>query len=179
MQAFDVSAVDYLGKPVMPGRGAGALERLRDRDVHRRLTRLAAHRADQHWSTLKLARLLKINHNHVACAWAAREPRSCSASTRRPIFTRWIGWFRSCRCRRDVRNTTGLSITATRTLSLFAASNTRSGEVLAQTVPRHTSATFVAFLGNIVTSQPSAREIHVIVDNFAIHRTQAVGDNCT
>jgi hypothetical protein len=120
----------------------------------------------------KVARLLRINHNHVACAWAARGPRSCSASTRRPIFTRWIGWFRSCRCRRDVRNTTGLSITATRTLSLFAASNTRSGEVLAQTAPRHTSATFVAFLGNIVTSQPSAREIHVIVDNFAIHRTQ-------
>ena len=32
------------------------------------------------------------------------------------------------------------------TLSLFAALNTQSGEVLGQTVPRHTSAAFVAFL---------------------------------
>jgi hypothetical protein len=35
------------------------------------------------------------------------------------------------------------------TLSLFAALDTRSGEVLAQTVPRHTSAAFVEFLGDI------------------------------
>ena len=40
------------------------------------------------------------------------------------------------------------------TLSLFAALNTQSGEVLGQTVPRHTSAAFVEFLGDIVTSQP-------------------------
>jgi two-component system LytT family response regulator len=43
MQAFDVSAVDYLLKPVTPGRVARALQRLRDRDAHGRLTRLAAH----------------------------------------------------------------------------------------------------------------------------------------
>ena len=60
------------------------------------------------------------------------------------------------------------------TLSLFAALDTRSGEVLAQTVPRHTSAAFVEFLGEIVTSQPKGREIHVIVDNLATHKTQAV-----
>src|SRR5947207_12819928 len=60
------------------------------------------------------------------------------------------------------------------TLSLFAALDTRSGEVLAQTVPRHTGAPFVEFLGEIVTSQPQGREIHVIVDNLATHKTQAV-----
>jgi two-component system LytT family response regulator len=43
MQAFDVSAVDYLLKPVTPNRVARALERLRDRDAQGRLTRLAAH----------------------------------------------------------------------------------------------------------------------------------------
>jgi two-component system, LytTR family, response regulator len=43
MQAFDVSAVDYLLKPVTPGRVTRALDRLRDRDAHGRLTRLAAH----------------------------------------------------------------------------------------------------------------------------------------
>ena len=60
------------------------------------------------------------------------------------------------------------------TLSLFAALNTQSGEVLGQTVPRHTSAAFVAFLGDIVTSQPAGREIHVIADNLSTHKTQAV-----
>ena len=60
------------------------------------------------------------------------------------------------------------------TLSLFAALNTQSGEVLGQTVPRHTSAAFVEFLGDIVTSQPIGREIHVIADNLSTHKTQAV-----
>ena len=60
------------------------------------------------------------------------------------------------------------------TLSLLAALNTRTGEVLGQTVPRHTSAAFVDFLGDIVTSQPARREIHVIADNLSTHKTQAV-----
>src|SRR5438046_632532 len=59
-------------------------------------------------------------------------------------------------------------------LSLFAALNTQSGEVLGQTVPRHTSAAFVDFLGDIVASQPKRREIHVIADNLSTHKTQAV-----
>src|SRR5918994_317810 len=60
------------------------------------------------------------------------------------------------------------------TLSLFAALNTQSGEVLGQTVPRHTSAAFVDFLGAIVASQPKRRAIHVIADNLSTHKTQAV-----
>src|SRR6202166_2110064 len=60
------------------------------------------------------------------------------------------------------------------TLSLYAALNTQSGEVLGQTVPRHTSAAFVEFLGDIVASQPKRRAIHVIADNLSTHKTQAV-----
>jgi transposase len=60
------------------------------------------------------------------------------------------------------------------TLSLFAALNTQSGEMLGQTVPRHTSAAFVEFLGDIVTTQPKGRQIHVIADNLSTHKTQAV-----
>lgn len=60
------------------------------------------------------------------------------------------------------------------TLSLFAALNTQSGEVLGHTVPRHTSAAFVDFLRDIVASQPAGREIHVIADNLSTHKTQAV-----
>src|SRR5881296_1478603 len=60
------------------------------------------------------------------------------------------------------------------TLSLLAALDTQSGEVLGHTVPPHTSAAFVAFLGDIVATQPKRREIHVIADNLSTHKTQAV-----
>lgn len=60
------------------------------------------------------------------------------------------------------------------TLSLYAALNTRTGEIVGQTVPRHTSAAFVEFLGDIVATQPRRREIHVIVDNLSAHKTKGV-----
>jgi transposase len=60
------------------------------------------------------------------------------------------------------------------TLSLFAALNTQTGEVLGQTVPRHTSAAFVDFLTTIVTTHAAQREIHVILDNLSTHKTRAV-----
>jgi transposase len=56
------------------------------------------------------------------------------------------------------------------TLSLYAAFNTQSGEVLGKTAERHTSAEFVAFLTDIVASQPNKKEIHVILDNLSAHR---------
>ena len=40
------------------------------------------------------------------------------------------------------------------TLSLYAAFNTKTGEVLGKTAARHTSAEFVAFLTDIVVNQP-------------------------
>jgi transposase len=62
------------------------------------------------------------------------------------------------------------------TLSLFAALNTATGEVLGKTVPRHTSEQFVAFLTDVVASQPKRREIHVICDNVSSHKTKHVDD---
>jgi len=62
------------------------------------------------------------------------------------------------------------------TLSLFAALNTVTGEVVGKTAPRHTSEQFVAFLADIVASQPRRREIHVICDNVSSHKTQRVDD---
>jgi transposase len=60
------------------------------------------------------------------------------------------------------------------TLSLYAAFNTRSGEVIGKTVDRHTSEEFVAFLAGVVSSQPQGREIHVIADNLSAHKTKRV-----
>ena len=60
------------------------------------------------------------------------------------------------------------------TLSLYAALNTHTGEVLGNAVPRHTSDEFVAFLASVVNTQPRGRSIHVIVDNLSAHKTQKV-----
>ncbi len=60
------------------------------------------------------------------------------------------------------------------TLSLYAAFNTRSGEVLGKTVARHTSAEFVAFLAEVVAHQPKGQELHVILDNLSAHKTRQV-----
>ena len=60
------------------------------------------------------------------------------------------------------------------TLSLFAALNTATGEVLGKTAARHTSEQFVGFLGEIADSQDGEREIHVICDNVSSHKTDKV-----
>ena len=60
------------------------------------------------------------------------------------------------------------------TLSLYAAFNTKTGEVLGKTTARHTSAEFVAFLTDIVVNQPRGKEIHVIADNLSAHKTGQV-----
>ena len=60
------------------------------------------------------------------------------------------------------------------TLSLYAAFNTQTGEVLGKTAARHTSAEFVAFLADVCTQQPKRKEIHVICDNLSAHKTKRV-----
>jgi transposase len=60
------------------------------------------------------------------------------------------------------------------TLSLYAAFNTQTGEVLGKTAERHTSEQFVAFLTALVVTQPAGREIHVIADNLSAHKTRRV-----
>ena len=60
------------------------------------------------------------------------------------------------------------------TLSLYAALDTQTGEVVGKTTARHTSQEFVAFLTDIVVRQPEDREIHIILDNLSAHKTQRV-----
>ena len=60
------------------------------------------------------------------------------------------------------------------TLSLYAALNTATGEVIGKTAARHTSEEFVAFLSDIVAYQPKKREIHIIADNLSAHKTERV-----
>src|ERR1700686_5500090 len=62
------------------------------------------------------------------------------------------------------------------TLSLYAAFNTKTGEVLGKTAARHTSAEFVAFLADIVANQPRGKEIRLIADNLSAHKSPPVKD---
>jgi transposase len=60
------------------------------------------------------------------------------------------------------------------TLSLFAALNTATGEVMGKTAQRHTSEQFVRFLEDIVADHDEDQEIHVICDNVSSHKTALV-----
>ncbi len=60
------------------------------------------------------------------------------------------------------------------TLSLSAAFDTRTGEVLGRTAERHTSAEFVAFLTDLVAHRPRRQALHVILDNLSAHKTKQV-----
>jgi transposase len=60
------------------------------------------------------------------------------------------------------------------TLSLYAAFNTKTGEVLGKTADRHTSEQFIAFLTDLVANHPKGLEIHVIADNLSAHKTTRV-----
>lgn len=60
------------------------------------------------------------------------------------------------------------------TLSLYAALNTKTGEVIGKTAARHTSDEFVDFLQQVVGSQPNGKEVHIIADNLSAHKTKKV-----
>lgn len=60
------------------------------------------------------------------------------------------------------------------TLSLYAALNTRTGQVLGKTAKRHTSAEFISFPRQILDGQPPGQQVRVIVDNLSARKTRAV-----
>jgi transposase len=59
-------------------------------------------------------------------------------------------------------------------LSLYAALNPQTGQLIGQTATRHSSEDFVAFLEQVLANQPSHQEIHIILDNFSAHKTARV-----
>jgi transposase len=170
-------------------------------------TRQAPPDGSTHWSTRKLARVLKIPPNLVAKAWrrAGLQPHrferymASDDPDFEPKAADVIGLYVNPPDHAVVfavdektaiqaldrldpvlplspgrAERHGFEYQRHGTLSLLAALDTHTGEVLGQTVARHTSAAFVDFLAEIVASQPVDTEIHVIADNLATHKTQAV-----
>jgi len=60
------------------------------------------------------------------------------------------------------------------TTSLFAALDVATGQVIGRCFRRHRSQEFLQFLRRIDDSVPGDLEVHLVVDNYGTHKTQAV-----
>jgi transposase len=60
------------------------------------------------------------------------------------------------------------------TLSLFAALDTATGRVIGQCYPRHRSSEFLKFLREIERNVPADLDVHLVMDNYATHKTLAI-----
>ena len=60
------------------------------------------------------------------------------------------------------------------TTSLFAALDTASGFVIGKCYKRHRAAEFLDFLKQIDTGVPEGLDVHIIMDNYATHKTAAI-----
>ena len=62
------------------------------------------------------------------------------------------------------------------TTTLFAALDTRTGELIGKTQPRHRSVEFRKFLDTIEQNVPAELDVHLILDNYGTHKTQLIRD---
>ena len=60
------------------------------------------------------------------------------------------------------------------TTTLFAALNMLDGKVIGQCLPRHRAKEFVTFLKQIDRETPAGLDLHLIVDNYATHKSPVV-----
>jgi len=60
------------------------------------------------------------------------------------------------------------------TTSLFAALDTATGRVIGSCQQQHRSADFIKFLNQIEAATPPDLDIHLILDNYATHKTPSV-----
>jgi transposase len=62
------------------------------------------------------------------------------------------------------------------TLALFAALNVATGKVISTTKPKHRTREFLNFLRQIEREVPPDLDVHLILDNYATHKTEVVED---
>lgn len=62
------------------------------------------------------------------------------------------------------------------TTSLFAAYDTGSGSVIAQHYRKHRHQEFIRFLKLIDGAVPDGLDLHLILDNYATHKTPEVSE---
>jgi transposase len=62
------------------------------------------------------------------------------------------------------------------TTSLFAALDVATGRVIGKCYPRHRAAEFRRFLDEIEAAVPAGLDVHLVMDNYATHKTRVVRD---
>ena len=60
------------------------------------------------------------------------------------------------------------------TLSLFAALDVATGKVIGKCFPRHRGSEFRKFLREIESNVPDDLDVHLVLDNYATHKTPAI-----
>ena len=60
------------------------------------------------------------------------------------------------------------------TTTLFAALDVKSGKVIGDCMPRHRAKEFLKFLRQIDKTVPARRDVHLVLDNYATHKTPEV-----
>ena len=60
------------------------------------------------------------------------------------------------------------------TTTLFAALDVKTGKVIGECLPRHRAKEFLKFLHNIDKAVPGKRDVHLVLDNYATHKTPDV-----
>jgi Homeodomain-like domain/DDE superfamily endonuclease len=105
--------------------------------------------------------------------WTRRIARSCSAWMNSRRFRRWIGASRCCPCDPG-KWSGGPNYVRHGTTSLFAALDVKTGEVIGQCHRRHRTAEFRKFLDAIEAAVPEDLAVHLVVDNYATHKTPVI-----
>lgn len=62
------------------------------------------------------------------------------------------------------------------TTSLFAALDVATGKIIGQCFPRHRAREFRKFLDRVEANVPNDLDIHIVMDNYATHKTKAIRD---
>jgi transposase len=60
------------------------------------------------------------------------------------------------------------------TTTLFAALDVKSGRIIGNCMPRHRAKEFLKFLRKIDKAVPGDRDVHLVLDNYATHKTPEV-----
>jgi transposase len=60
------------------------------------------------------------------------------------------------------------------TLSLFAALDVATGRVIGKCFARHRAREFLRFLREVDAAVPAGLDVHLVMDNYATHKTQAI-----
>lgn len=62
------------------------------------------------------------------------------------------------------------------TTSLFAALYIATGHVIGKCYPRHRATEFRKFLDEVEANVPADLDVHLVIDNYATHKTQIIRD---